>query len=75
MIVSARDRATLLCEQKLTEKYFFGIFFSLWAQPQGPVQTEAEGGRKEEQPNAKKKRWKHHDSLQEEGSGANGYAT
>lgn len=49
------------------------LFFSLWAQPEGTIQTEAEGSREEEQPHAKEKRWKHHDSLQEEGSGANGY--
>lgn len=55
------------------QKNICSLFFSLWAQPEGTVQTEAEGRREEKQPNAEEKRWKHHDSLQEEGSGANGY--
>lgn len=50
------------------------FFSSVWAQPEGTIQTEAESGREEEQPNAQEKRWKYHDSIQEEGSGANGYA-
>lgn len=56
--------------QKNISVYYF---FSVWAQPEGTIQTEAESSREEEQPNAQEKRWKYHDSLQEEGSGANGY--
>lgn len=48
------------------------FLLSLWAQPEGTITTEAEGSGEEEQPNAQEKRWKHHGSLQEEGSGANG---
>lgn len=45
---------------------------SVRAQPEGTIQAEAEGGREAEQPHAEEKRWKHYDSLQEEGSGADG---
>lgn len=53
--------------------FFFFSFFSVWAQPEGTIQTEAESGWEEEQPDAQEKRWKYYDSLQEEGSGADGY--
>lgn len=46
---------------------------SIRAQPEGTIQTETEGGREEEQPDAQEERQQHHDSLQEEGPGANGY--
>lgn len=51
------------------------FIFSLRAQPKGTIQTEAEGGGEEKQSHAKEERWKHHDSLQKEGFGANGCVT
>ena len=54
------------------QKKICSLLFSLWAQPEGTIQTEAEGSREEEQPDAQEKRWTHHNALQEEGSGVNG---
>lgn len=51
---------------------FILFFISIRTQPEGTIQTEAKSGREEEQPDAKKKRWKYHDSLQEESSGIHG---
>lgn len=63
----------VLCAKPYTN-IICSLFFSVWAKPEVTIQTEAEGGWEEKQPNAKEKRWKHNDPIQKEGSRANGYA-